>query len=118
MDTLYFNRILDAMAECAHGLLEYASPLRLNAYTALEHLTRKLEDRQGEFPCVSASQQYWRIRAHADAAMGFSRGNGETAESHLDRILEAIDDLRAAADAASPRVDDSPMALPRLCLAS
>ena len=51
-----------------------ASPVRLNAYTALELLTRKLEDRQGEFPCVSASQQYWRIRAHADAAMGFSRG--------------------------------------------
>jgi hypothetical protein len=115
MDTLDFDRILDAMTECAHGLLEYAPQARLNAYTALELLTRKLEDRQAEFPRVAASQHYWRIRAHADAAMGFSRGNGETAESHLERILEAIDDLRAAAGVPASQVAATQRSLQWLC---
>jgi hypothetical protein len=115
MDTLNFDRILDAMVECAQGLLEYSAPLRLNAYTALELLTRKVEDRQDEFPRVSASQHYWRIRAHADAAMGFSHGNGETAESHQEHIIEAIEDLRAAAGVDASRVAASRKSLHRLC---
>ena len=44
MDTLDFDRVLDAVAECAHGLLAYALPARLNAYAALDVLTRKLEE--------------------------------------------------------------------------
>lgn len=119
MDTLDFDRVLDAVAECAHGLLAYALPARLNAYAALDVLTRKLEERQNDdFRRVSVCENFWRIRAHADAMMGFLRGTNLSAEAHLDQMLEAIAELRAAAGRGASRAvvcQDEPA---RLCLAS
>ncbi len=98
--------------------MDYTSSLRLSAYTTLELLARKLEDRLEEFPRSAASEQFWRIRAHADAVLGFTLGDAAPGEWHMERILEAIGELRAAIVAEPAENAISRGALPRLCLVS